>query len=62
MKAIVLFSGGLDSSLATRILQEQGIEVIGLHFVTPFHDVSDDARKAAETLGIELVIYRTGDE
>ncbi|MDR0336061.1 MAG: hypothetical protein LBI18_03125, partial [Planctomycetaceae bacterium] len=62
MKAIVLFSGGLDSLLATRILQEQGIDVIGLNLVTPFHDHSESAQKAADALEIELIVYRTGNE
>jgi tRNA-specific 2-thiouridylase len=36
LRALSLFSGGLDSQLAVKIIQEQGIEVIGLHFTTPF--------------------------
>jgi tRNA-uridine 2-sulfurtransferase len=36
--AIGLFSGGLDSILACRLLMAQGIDVIGLKFVTPFFD------------------------
>ena len=35
-KAILLFSGGLDSILAARLLEEQGIEVTALHCTTPF--------------------------
>ncbi|MGC9049162.1 MAG: tRNA 4-thiouridine(8) synthase ThiI [Patescibacteria group bacterium] len=35
-RALVLLSGGLDSRLAAKILSEQKIEVIGLHFVLPF--------------------------
>lgn len=35
-KAICLFSGGLDSRLALRVIAAQGIEVIALHFVVPF--------------------------
>ncbi len=34
--AIALFSGGLDSILAVKVLEEQGIKVKCLHFVTPF--------------------------
>ncbi len=33
---LVLFSGGLDSILACKVLQEQGIDVIGIKFITPF--------------------------
>ncbi len=36
MKAVGLFSGGLDSALAIKIVQDQGIEVIALNFVSPF--------------------------
>jgi len=39
MKAIALLSGGLDSILAAKTIQQQGIEVIGVHFKTSFgHD------------------------
>ncbi|MEJ5338475.1 MAG: hypothetical protein WHS43_02335 [Aquificaceae bacterium] len=36
VRAVALFSGGLDSSLAVRLLQDQGIEVKALHFYTGF--------------------------
>ncbi|MFN3301927.1 MAG: hypothetical protein ACK413_02815 [Patescibacteria group bacterium] len=35
-KAIVLFSGGLDSRLVIKILQEQKINLVALHFILPF--------------------------
>ena len=31
-KAVALISGGLDSLLATKLIQEQGIEVEGINF------------------------------
>ena len=62
MKAIVLFSGGLDSILACCVLQRQGVEVIGLNMITPFHDCSRDAAKRAKELGIELVTLEFGEE
>ena len=34
--ALALFSGGLDSILATKVLQEQGLRVLGLHYMSPF--------------------------
>lgn len=34
--ALVLFSAGLDSILAAKLLQEQGLEVLCLHFTSPF--------------------------
>ncbi|PIP20406.1 MAG: tRNA 4-thiouridine(8) synthase ThiI [Candidatus Omnitrophica bacterium CG23_combo_of_CG06-09_8_20_14_all_40_11] len=36
MKAITLISGGLDSTLATRLIQDLGIELIALNTVSPF--------------------------
>jgi tRNA U34 2-thiouridine synthase MnmA/TrmU len=36
MKAVGLFSGGLDSALAIKLVQDQGIEVVALNFVSPF--------------------------
>lgn len=36
MKAISLLSGGLDSTLATKIIKEQGIDVVALNFKFPF--------------------------
>ena len=48
-RALVLFSGGLDSILAARLLMVQGVEVLALRFVTPFFaaDVGDPERYAA---------------
>ena len=36
MKAIALVSGGLDSALAAKLIEEQGIELKRLHFIIPF--------------------------
>jgi tRNA-uridine 2-sulfurtransferase len=44
-KAISLFSGGLDSILAVKVVQDQDISVQGVTFETPFFN----ARKAKET-------------
>jgi tRNA-specific 2-thiouridylase len=35
-KAVGLFSGGLDSILATKLITEQGVTVVALHFRLPF--------------------------
>jgi tRNA U34 2-thiouridine synthase MnmA/TrmU len=40
IKAVALFSGGLDSILAVKLIQEQGIEVRGVNFKTPFFGLS----------------------
>lgn len=44
IKALSLFSGGLDSILATRLVMDQGVEVSAIQFVTPFfnYDVLED--------------------
>ena len=38
IKAVGLFSGGLDSALAVKLIQEQGIEVVALNFTSPSSD------------------------
>ncbi|MDD5476438.1 MAG: tRNA 4-thiouridine(8) synthase ThiI [Syntrophales bacterium] len=52
-KAIGLFSGGLDSIIAVKILQDQGLHVEGLAFETPFFG-SAAARKSAEAIDMPL--------
>lgn len=62
MKALSLFSGGLDSQLAVELIKQQGIEVIGLHFTTPFFGGSQELNKAAQDLGIELLEIDISDD
>ncbi|WP_339138298.1 MAG: thiamine biosynthesis protein [Candidatus Electrothrix sp. GW3-4] len=66
--AIGLFSGGLDSILACRVIAEQGIRVWALKFVTPFfdHDLLDREEayqqevKEKYGLDVELVDLSAG--
>ncbi len=57
---LVLFSGGLDSILACRILQEQGIRTTALRFITPFFGYDLKGREAVaeaeilEKYGIDM--------
>ncbi len=60
-KALVLFSGGLDSMLAAKTLMNQGIEVIGLTFNSYFFR-SKKARQSAQQLGIKLKEIDFSDE
>jgi len=60
-RAISLLSGGLDSILATWLILQQGVEVIGLSFSTPFFD-TEKAKKAAEFLNTPLEIIDVTDE
>jgi len=52
LKAIALISGGLDSALAAKIIRLQGIDVIGIAFITPF--VHPRVGKLAGNIGIEI--------
>jgi len=68
MKAIALLSGGLDSTLAARILMEQGIELEALNFLTVFCTCTNRgetclaSQKAVDTLGIPLKVINVSEE
>lgn len=47
--AIALFSGGLDSILSCRVVQEQGVRVLAVRFVTPFFGLDLLARAGSYT-------------
>jgi len=50
-RAIALFSGGLDSILAVRLLLEQDVEILAVSFETPFFD-SEKGRVGADMLSV----------
>lgn len=52
-KALALFSGGLDSILAVKLLTDQGLDVEGIAFETPFFS-ADRARAAAADINLPL--------
>ncbi len=56
MRCLALFTGGLDSQIAVRLMQQQGIEVIGVHWGSAFMHLTNPAavKQAAERLQIEL--------
>ena len=60
-KAIALFSGGLDSILAFKVIAEQGIEVLGITFSTPFFG-ADKARATAHRVGLPLTVLDITEE
>lgn len=66
MKAIGLLSGGLDSSLAARVILEQGIDVEALKFTSPFCNCDQGgpcfSASIAEELGISLTTIPKGQE
>jgi len=58
-KGIALFSGGLDSLLAIKLIQKQGIEVIALYIEIGFEinlQKQEQLEKIAEELGVKLII------
>ncbi len=61
-KAVALLSGGLDSILAIRILQEQGVEVEAINFQTIFTCCRDNAAQAAHELGVRLTVIGQEDD
>lgn len=61
IKALNLFSGGLDSILAAKLLQRQNIEVTGLTFVSYFFN-ADVPQKMADELKLPLKIVNFSDE
>ena len=54
VKAIGLISGGLDSLLAVKVIQDQGIEVLGVCLVSPFFDAKS-AQRSAKAINIPLI-------
>lgn len=55
LQATALFSGGLDSILAIKLIQAQEIKVIGVNFETPFFGLDRSALNNQD-LGIEIEI------
>src|SRR4030043_2195365 len=68
MKAIALLSGGLDSTLAARLVLDQGINLEALNFMTVFCTCTNRGatclapQKAVETLGIPLRGFNVSEE
>jgi len=67
IRALALFSGGLDSLLAMKLLIEQGIEVIGLYFDTGFGGRAEEEKRAyleriAQKIGAKLEIVNIKDQ
>ena len=61
VKAILMLSGGLDSILAGKLLQQQGIHVLGINFYSEFFG-NDNAIKAAEQLRIPFKTIKLGKD
>jgi len=71
MKAIILLSGGLDSTLAAELMSREGLKLVAVNFKTPFclcdrHSSNlgcgSSARRVSDALGIELVVINATEE
>jgi len=65
MRAISLFSGGLDSMLAIKLMQEQNIDITALYIYTGFggtKDVRDQLEQRAKLAGAEFVSVDVREE
>jgi tRNA-specific 2-thiouridylase len=64
-KALALFSGGLDSMIATKLLSDQNIEVIALHMDIGFGsktDITQTLRNRAALAGARLEVIDVKEE
>jgi len=72
IKAISLMSGGLDSTLATKIIMDMGIEVLAVNFTSPFCTCTshrkkemgckNEAFKVSQELGVKIRLIPKGKE
>ncbi|MCK4436618.1 hypothetical protein KAU86_01580 [bacterium] len=67
-KAVSLLSGGLDSTLAVKLILGQKVEVEAVNFVTIFSTFTSgsscrlEAKRASENLGIPLKVFNASQE
>ncbi len=59
---ILLFSGGLDSILAARLLMTQGLKVTCLHLLSPFFGNADKVAHWRGIYGLDIVCDDVGSE
>ena len=60
--ALALFSGGLDSILAVKVVQKQGLNVLGLHFVSPFFGHPDKVAHWQKLYSIPIKVIDVSEE
>ncbi len=62
-KVLVLFSGGLDSLLAAKILQEKDYQVTAVHFQNPFSKLTRTAvKKIAGQLELKIYFIKLSED
>ena len=59
---IALLSGGLDSILAVKLMQRQGIRVTCLHFTTPFFSKTEKMDQLREWYGFDIMDVDIGED
>jgi len=65
MKAISLFSGGLDSMLAVKLIASQGVDVVALYVKTGFggtKDITDELKSRAKMAGADFLVADVREE
>ncbi|MDP6447376.1 MAG: hypothetical protein QGG36_00435 [Pirellulaceae bacterium] len=62
VRCVALLSGGLDSILAIRLMQEQGIHVEALNFKTVFTCCQDMSAQSAHDLNVRLTVIGQEDD
>lgn len=62
ISVVALFSGGLDSILAARLVMEQGLRVRCLHFVTPFFGKPHLLEHWQDVYGLEIEALDIGQD
>jgi hypothetical protein len=60
--ALALFSGGLDSILAVKLVERQGLSVLGLHFVSPFFGCAQSLGGWRKLYGIQAQVLDLSEE
>ncbi|MCK5214662.1 MAG: tRNA 4-thiouridine(8) synthase ThiI [Candidatus Omnitrophica bacterium] len=61
-KAVGLFSGGLDSQIATKLISELGFEVHALFFGLPWIIDYEKVKEAANRLGVKFVFHQLDED
>jgi len=70
MKAVLLLSGGLDSTLVAEMMVKEGVELLAVNYKTPFcqcdkkgiHGCVHTALTVASRLGIECRVINAGED